>query len=530
MAKKRGKQRGAPAAGATTPASIAAPPGAAADLAAAAEGRRRLAWMALAGLAVVAFYASVRMAATAPWSYDEYFHFGMARELWSHFPLRSFPWTPYSLVSRHFADGSPLFHLALMPLAGLSLEAAGLVGVIAGQLFVLACFALALWRLRVGAPAVFLLGVATLGSMFGMRFDMCRPHLLLIGFSLLFIGLLVTGARGWVLAVVTALFGLAHAGGWIAIFYTAVWGGAGLFARERGRLLWRPVVWVALGWFAGQLLSPSVPYNLRLMAVVNLEVPFEASPAGNAALRSQIGEELTPPGLAILGEQWPIFLAPLVVLVALWREPRLRTRSTLTTALLAAAFLLVGALLLRRMLELGAPLGLLALAAVAAERRRQGSGGLLGEWTAWAAAVALLVGALWTGVTLRSYGFGNVSAPREMARWLGEHGRRGERVFTAQWGDAAPLFYSAPQLQSLVALDPTMFFAQDPRRFQEYVELVQGSHPDAARRVRADFGARWVTLWRMPVYERFAQQLVAAPGVQVVYRDPYYLIADLGAR
>ena len=536
------------------------------------RGSRQALWLGLAGLAVVLFYVSARLAASAPWSYDEYYHLGMARELRTHFPLRSFPWTPFSLISEHFADGVPLFHAALMPFAGWPLERAGLAGVMLGQVFLLACLGVALWRLRVRHAWAHMLGMATLGSLFAMRIDMCRPQLLLVGFSLLFLGLLVSGARPWALAAVAAIFGLAHAGGWIAIFYTAVWGAVGWLvpaahgvpaggkghaggrqegARPKGgrlekaaveddrpedarpdtssrRLLWLPVVWVAAGWLAGQLIHPNFPYNLRLMAIANLVVPFQASPAGNAALRSQIGEELAPPGLGILAEQWTIFLAPLVVAVTLLRERRLRTRATLTTALVALAFLLLGALLLRRMLEVGAPLALLALAALAAERRRQGLADLLGGWTAWAAAAALLVGSIWTAATVRRYGFGEASAPREMARWLGEHGRPGERVFTAQWADAAPLFYSAPQLQSLVALDPTLFFAKDPRLFQQYVDVVQGRRPDAARVIRERFGARWVTIWRAPVYERFEKYLVATPGVSLVYRDPYYEIADLG--
>src|SRR5579864_8429973 len=537
-------------------------------------GSRQVLWLILAGLAVVLFYSSARMAAPAPWSYDEYYHLGMARELRAHFPLRSFPWTPFSLVSEHFADGVPLFHAALMPFAGWPLESAGLAGVMLGQVFVVACLGVALWRLRVRHAWLYVLGMATLGSLFAMRFDMCRPQLLLVGFSLLFLGLLASGARPWALAALAGIFGLAHAGGWIAIFYTAVWGAAGWLmpaapglgaggkgraagrqggaAREGAlaaggiggtggsdaiggtaganarRLLWLPVVWVAGGWLAGQLIHPNFPYNLRLMVLANLVVPFQASPAGNAALRSQIGEELAPPGLGILAEQWTIFLAPVVVAATLLRKRRLRTRATLTTALVALAFLLLGALLLRRMLEVGAPLALLALAVLAAERRRQGRVGVLGGWTAWAAAVALLVGSIWTATTVRLYGFGRSSPPREMARWLGEHGRPGERVFTAQWADSAPLFYSAPRLQSLVALDPTLFFAKDPRLFQLYVDIVQGRHPDAARLIRQRFGARWVTIWQAPVYERFAEQLVATPGVRLVYRDPDYVIADLG--
>jgi hypothetical protein len=512
----------------------------------AGAGGRRLAALVLAGVAVVVFFSSARAGARAPWSYDEYFHLGMAREMRVHFPVRQFPWTPFSLMSDEFADGVPLFHAALVPLAGLPIEAAGLVAVIVGQVFVVVCLGVALWRLRVRQAWVYLLAMTTLGSLVAMRLDMCRPQLLLIGFSLLCMGLLVTEARGWVLGIVCAVFALSHAGAWIAMFYAAAWGAAAWLtpagaARGRReapppdagrarRFLWRPLAWVAAGWLAGQFLHPNFPHNLRLMAMVNLEVPFEASPAGNAALRSQIGEELSPPGLAVLGEEWVIFVVPLVAALALLREKRLRTRATLAAALVALSFLVLGALAMRRMLEVGAPLALLALAVLAAERQKQGLGPLLGSWTAMTAGAALLIGALWTATTLRSHGFGEVSQPQEMARWLGEHGRAGEQVFTAQWADAAPLFYSAPQLRSLVALDPTMFFAKDPRLFQEYVDIVQGRRAAPAEVIRERFHARWVTIWKAPVYQQFAQRLVQDRAVRLVYKDPYYLVADLGGR
>ncbi|HVT59683.1 MAG TPA: hypothetical protein VHR45_14935 [Thermoanaerobaculia bacterium] len=496
-----------------------------------------MAKLVLAGLAVVLFYVSVRIAAPAPWSYDEYYHLGVARELRSHFPLRSFPWTPFSLLSDRFADGTPLFHLLLMPFAALPIERAGLAGVVLSQLFLVGCFAWVLWRLRVPSAYVYLLGLATLGSMFAMRFDMCRPHLLLIGFSVLLLGLLVSGGRPLALFVSSALFGLAHAGGWIGIAYAGAWALAGHLTTARTtstvearRFVWRPMAWIAAGWVCGQLLHPNFPQNLRLLGLVNLVIPFQASPAGNLALRSQIGEELTAPGLGIVAEQWPIFLAPGLVLLTLLREPRLRTRATMTSALLAAGFLLLGSLMLRRFLELGAPLGILALAVLAAERQRQGRGGVLGGWGPWIAPLALLVGGLWTSATVRSYGFGSVSPPQEMARWLGENGKRGERVFTAQWADAAPLFYAAPQLQSLVALDPTLFYARDPALFQEYVDLVQGRRPAPAAEVRGRFGARYVTLWRVPVFQRFAEELLAEAGVKTVYSDRYYLVLDLAPR
>jgi len=79
-----------------------------------------------------------------------------------------------------------------------------------------------------------------------------------------------------------------------------------------------------------------------------------------------------------------------------------------------------------------------------------------------------------------------------------------------------------------VALDPTFFHAKDPRRFQTYVEIVAGRHPDPARAIRQQFGARWVTLWKMPVFQRLAIQLYNAPGSKIAFSDADYLVMDLG--
>jgi hypothetical protein len=113
-----------------------------------------------------------------------------------------------------------------------------------------------------------------------------------------------------------------------------------------------------------------------------------------------------------------------------------------------------------------------------------------------------------------------------MAVWLGEHGAAGERVFTAQWADSAPLFYFAPRLQSLVALDPTAFYVKDRGRFQTYVNVVSGRDPEPARTIRERFGARWVTV--SSVYPQLAARLNQTPGVRVAFSDPSYLVMDLG--
>ena len=496
----------------------------------------------LASAAVLLFFLSARFAAREPWSYDEFFHLGIAREMLSGLRLEAFPWTPFSLLAEKFADKEPLFHLLLMPFARLPLETAGLFGVFLSQLFVVSWFAFTARRLVGRRAPLYVLALTTLGSMFALRMDMCRPHLLLLGFSALAWGLLLgertesaaerfVGKRAWIFAFVAALSGLAHAGGWIVIVYAAAWGLAGLLTAGHGddrKILWRPIVFAAGGWLAGQLVHPNLPNNFRLLWLQNFVVPFQASPAGDAALASQLGVELTRPELGLLAEQWTVLGLTLYLTYDLIRHRRLRTRGTLALGLMALAFVAVGAFALRRFVELGAPLVLLALAALARERTRQGLPRALGSWGGVIAGLGLLIGAIWTGSTVRSHGFGT-SQPIAMAQYLAEHGSPGSRVFTAQWGDSAPLFYFAPQLRSLVMLDPTFFYAKDPELFREYVRLVRGEHPTPVDALINKFGARYVTIWNAPAYVAFGRQLDQDPRIEFLYTDPArsYLVLEI---
>jgi hypothetical protein len=505
-----------------------------------AAGRPRLLALVAAAGAAALFFLLVRLAARAPWSYDEYYHLALARLLRADPRLTSFPWTPFSVLAERFADKEPLFHLLLVPASGLPLETAAFAGAVAGQLALIASFAWSIWRLRLPHGPWLLVALTALGPMFALRVEMCRPHTWLTVATLVFLTLLLAGSSWKPLAAAAGLAGLAHTGGWITVAYAAVWVAAGFAGRwrgadgDRGRPAgWRrlaPVLAAAGGWLAGQLVHPNVPENFRLFALQNFLVPYQSA-AGDPALRSQLGAELVPPGALVLTEQWPAFIAPLWALGLVARQPRLRTRSTFTALAIALGFLLVGSLFLRRFFELGAPLALWGLGLVLRERRDAlGPPARRRRLAPALAALAVAAGSLWTLFGVRVLGFGAVSPPRAMAEWLGRNGGEGERVFTAQWADSAPLLYSAPQLRSLVALDPTFFWVEDPVLFHAYVAIIQGRNPDPARAIRERFGARWVTLWRAPAYAALARQLGRSPGVAVAFEDPHYRVLDLGRR
>ncbi len=499
--------------------------------------------LVLAGLLVLAFYGGLRIGVEEPWGYDDYYHLGVTRELRHQFPLRTFPWTPFSVLAERHVDKEPLFHVLLMPVAGLPVEAAALAGVLLGQAFLIGSVAWFLRSQRVPAAAGWLLGLAALGPFFALRIEQLRPHVWMLGFSVLVLGLLLRGARPWVLAVVCALFGLVHTGGWVAIPFALVWSLARRFApadppegnREDRRFQLVPVLAAAGGWLLGQLVHPNLPHNFWLVWMVNAMVPLASTGAAGGSLHEALGIELQRPSGLFLLEQWPLFIAPVLAVARLVRRPEARTPAALTLGSLTVAFLLAGIFLLRRMVEVGAVLGIPALAVVWAEswsleavRRGKRPPPLPGRRRTLAA-LGLVLAAAWTVVQVRDLGRGDLrplgaGRPLAMARFLGEHGRKGALVFTAQWADSAPLFYAAPQLRSLVALDPTFFYAKDPQLFERYWAIAHGRSGDPVGEIGRRFGARYATIWKAPGFKPLALQLRRDRRAWMVYEDPYYEI------
>jgi hypothetical protein len=494
------------------------------------ETAKRPRWIGilLAAAAVIGYFTLLRALAPNPWDYDEYFHIGVARELHNGMP-ESFRWTPFSIAAEHFADKELLFHVLLMPFTGLSIERATLAGAVIGQLIVVGAFAWVLWRLRVAYAPVYLLALTAMGAVFVSRMAMCRPHHGEIGFTVLFLGLLFLEAPPLALAAVAAVFGLFHASGWLPIAFAVLWLLVSRFdpaAPPRRR--WIDVAATALGWVAGQCLHPAFPHNFRLLWIQNVTVLSKAT-AGGQALKSQIGSELQPMASRLIFDQWPVLLAAAVLLVLVATRPGWRRPQVLLVAGLAMLALITGLFLWLRFFELAAPLTLLAIAA--GSRLPEGTARRETPIITLTAIVAVIaIGALFTYNQIRHhYHHGEFAISRGMAEWLAANGKPGERVFTANWADSAPLFYYAPQLQSLVALDPTFFLIADPEKFRSYADIVQGREIDSVRAIKEQFGARWVTLWRFPTHKGIATRLLRSGQVTVPYADPYYLVVDLGA-
>jgi hypothetical protein len=401
--------------------------------------------------------------------------------------------------------------------------------VVAGQALLLTASALLLWRGAIRRGPWFVLAMAGLGPQVAYRFGMARPHLLLVVCSVGFLVVLFARRERWgrgaqvAVAAASAVAGLAHIGGWIVVAFAAVFGLAGRLDRGGNetarRILWQPAVAAAAGWLLGQLLHPNLPQNLWLVWLQSVVIPFQATGAGSRELELMIGTELLPPSFRELTHQWPAFVFLAIALVRLLRRPETRTREAVTLTFLALAFVVASVFAFQRMFEMGAPLAVLAAAFA-------GFGTARWRWPA-----RILAGLFLTVTIGWNHLFDvlqpRVVKPREMALWLGANGKPGERVFTPQWADSAPLFYLAPQVQSMVALDPTFFYVKDPRLFRLFARVSYGEVAGARRVIREEFGARWVTLWKMPAYQALANRLQREGGARISYEDRYYQVWDL---
>ncbi len=500
--------------------------------------------LVLAALATTAFFASVQFFVPEPIDFDVYYHLALAREMRANGPLQAFPWTPYSIFSVHFADKEFLFHALLMAVSDLPVTLAAQWGAVAGQAFLAGVFAFTLWKLRVPYGWFFVALLMTQGDSLAIRLAMCRPHTWGVAFSVLVLWMLIARVRLRWLALAVYFYGMFHTASWISVAYAGIWGfWCFVFPPEgeRRRIVWQPLAACAAGWFAGQVLHPNFPETFRLFYLQNFVVPFHTTAAGNDALKVALGGELYTAGIKTVISHLPmilLFAAALAVIFSRWRRPRPEVLLVLTVAL---AFGIVSTFFLKRLYEIAAPLTVFAFAVVwkfvrcadtddtdgdESDADGEETSGGASPAVQIAGMIILAAGALYTGLAVRER-VSPVSPSLRMAKWVGRNVVEPQKIFTAQWADSAPLLYFAPHLTTMVALDPTFFYARDRELFIEYVDIVLGRTKDPVPKILDRFDSKWVTMWKIPAFRRFAMQLSKDPRAKLAYDDKTYQVWKL---
>lgn len=477
-----------------------------------------LGWLAL----FAAASALVQLAMPNFFDGDTGYHLAVARLTREHGILHAFPWTSFSWLSENYADKELLFHLLLVPVAGLDPNVASRI---AGTLLGTALLGVLYGLLRaenVARPGVWALALLTCSSAFVWRFALVRPHLIAIPLAMLLLWAALR--RRWIaLAAIGALYPLCYTAWHLPLVLAGIAEVARLASSRAVDA--RPGLLVAAAVALGVAIHPNFPQNLGLFWIQNVEVLFQTAWSGLPGF--ELGGEFRP--FSPLGMLRYVLVPGLMAGVAVplaWRQ-RERDALPLAVVLTALAF---GALTLRtqRFIEYLAPFAVLSIALALRERERAHP----------AAAVAALVGLLWMGA-LGRHPFErmlrrDVLFPPPVAELLDRVVPVGAQVFTCDWHFTGEMMLALPERRFMVALDPVFFARHDLDAYQTWFELVRRPPEGPARVIRETFDARYVLCdarerWR-PLESALRADSAALPRARAGLWWVYEILPEVGVR
>lgn len=475
---------------------------------------------AIAGWTLLLFLiaALLQLIARNPYDADTAYHVAVARLIRAHGVLHAFPWTTFSWLADHYADKELLFHLALVPLADQHwTTAARIMGALCGGLALTALYAV-LCAERVERAELWSLVPLVASAAFTFRFALVRPHLLSLALALV-IAWACARRRLAVLGAASFLYPLVYVGWPMALGLAVIVEAVRPLAGERPG--WRPAAVVGAGLVAGLLAHPNFPEIVRFAWIVNVGILVDTAWSGRPGF--DLGLEFDPfrAGDALRFLAIPALLAGLSAALA-WRR---RREDALPLAFAACAWVLL-AMTLRtaRFVEYAVPFAA-AAAALAA------TGAALPRASA---AVVLAAGLAMTAVfgrsTLASLATRGEDVPPPFAAAFRAAVPEGAQVFTCEWGLTGSLMLALPERRFMVALDPFLFWKEDPARYDDWRRLVREGGADAADRIRRRFGARFVLCTATPSNAPLLRALSADPGVARVVKSPLWYLYDLTPR
>lgn len=256
---------------------------------------------------------------------DALYHAKMSALIWSHGPLRSFPWLDLTAFSQHFADIHFLFHLIVAPFTVLFgiLNGARVATVLLSALCIF-IFSRCLRWLNVQRPISW---TVILLSMQPFIFRLLLGKATPIAIICFVIGICATWKRSpWIVGLVALIFSLSHAGAIILLVSIGLLGvGEALFDRivlEQKlseiirRLPWREFIAACVGWILGFFIHPNFPANVRLswtqIVTIGLGTPYQHVILGNEWLPSSFIWLITSNILliiALFAGLWALYLA-----------------------------------------------------------------------------------------------------------------------------------------------------------------------------------------------------------------------------
>jgi len=418
-----------------------------------------------------------------PVGYDVFRSLLIARTWAEHGFPQSLPEAAFTGLDRRFADQQLGFDALLALVGGRRLDEAwvppllwGLVGLQAGAVL----GAARLLRRDVSPLWVLVLPAVSQGWLF--RCTTLRTMLLAILFLLPLIAVVAARARGgrvgrWWLAVFAGAFTYCHGA---VVVPPVLWtvGAVGTrLENGRGSFPWRDGGFLVGGMLAASVLRPDFPANLQVWLELNLGL-LQGSFTGQLAVRPS---ELLPLSLRdLLRTEWTFLLAAGALA---WRVATVR-EARRWSLVLPALFLVAATLTSRRMVEMAAPVLVLALAVA-------WHGRLRALFSAAAFAVACFVHAPLAAAGAEA---NRMRELRPVADWLKSRGASGDMVFVTDWGTSSPLawFTRGSRLRFTGIIDPVFVWAEHPDAWRDWQAIKQARVAEPLALVRERFEARFL--------------------------------------
>ncbi len=459
---------------------------------------------------------------------DSYLHVRMANLLVEEGPVRTFPWTQFSVWKEKFQDKDFLFHVLLAPFCAdeeRMVEGGKFVTWILGSAF-FALFAWILFKQRFRNPALWVVILAlTCDPIFG-RIVRVRPQVLSMVFALLCLHFILEH-RYKTLFVLSYLFALAHTSAPLVVIMAVLHFAAARLAGEKAS--WRIIIYPAAGLLAGFVINPFFPNNFYLWYLQAIEVPLVTLSAGEGVPLKMMGQEFLPATTRDLLLSFR-FLLPLLGIAAVWGMRKIDhfDKKTLSLALNFLFYLLIGLLSERYLYEFWIIPTILLCASLYTRldpmpvlrdllRRRKLLGG--------AALVLVLCYTAYFAVANTAQLYEKNSRLKTCdvyergITYLRDNAAEGELVFHPSWMDFASLFHFNVKNRYMVGSDPCFLYFYDRELFWK-LHNIEILNTDSLGSDIIDFGARWAYLEN--ARNRFLVPLLMRdPRFEKRYSDTY---------
>jgi hypothetical protein len=489
------------------------------------ESLKRLVWSHADNKGQLIFWASIYLLLTcllhfviiaAPVDADSAYHVAVGRLISRYGILHSFPWTPFSWLSGHYADKELLFHLLFVPLAGINwVLAAKIVGALTGTALLLTIYSV-LRKEGVRFAGLWALFPLVASDVFLWRFALVRPHLISITLAFIVVWA-ATNHRLVILAIASAIYPWAYVGWQLPVILSCISEIAGFVSSRPFR--WKVVVTALVGTAAGLALHPNTMNLLHFTWIQIVDVLFQR--AWGERQNLELGREFAP---FTFGQwaRWLIVCVAMMVssVILAWRKRR-NDSTSLAFALVTLVFFGI-TLKTARFAEYFIPFSVVSFAL--ATRAISWKYLPVGVFIA-----TVLYTSFPLAETIRGLGTSEDRISPPVMQKLQRLIPPGSQVFTTEWGFTGMLMLALPDRKFIVALDPTFFLVKDPELYRIWYDLPRHPHPGIAEIIRQRFGARYVISFFDDRFTDFYFQLSSEPGVRaLLLSNESWIVFDLG--